>query len=105
MKIQNSKLKIYINSFYFPDPSWENLPVGFPNCDTSTLSKEENHLFEAIKIAWLISHPKPYLITKFTQLTMSLMFSSIFITVLTMFLYYANITFHLGLTFLTEFFA
>lgn len=49
--------KSYIKNFNFPNPNWDNLPVGFPNCDTSGLTKEEICLLDAIKLAWLTGTP------------------------------------------------
>ena len=50
------KLTEAIHSFNFTNPQWEQLPVGFPNCDTSELpTREEKYLFNAIKTAWVIS--------------------------------------------------
>ncbi len=105
MKIKNLKLKNYINEFNFPNPDWDNLPRGFFKSDTSTLTTEEKHLFDSIQTAWVVAHPYPYFISKFTYATLTISLSSFVLTGLTMFIYYVNIRFHLGLTFLTEFFA
>ena len=43
-------LKTFINNYDFTNPTWENLPVGFPNVSEKGLSKEETHLLEAIKM-------------------------------------------------------
>ena len=31
---QIKNLKQFINNFNYPDPVWDGLPTGFPNCDT-----------------------------------------------------------------------
>ena len=46
-------LKQFINNFNFPNPSWTNLPEGFPLCQTKTLNNEEKGLYEGIVLAWL----------------------------------------------------
>jgi hypothetical protein len=52
-------LSSFIKKWNFPDPDWSTLPADFPNCDTSTLEKEEKHLFGAIKFAWTVSVGRP----------------------------------------------
>ena len=44
--------KSYINNFNFPDPDWEKLPDGFFSLSKKGLTKEEGHLFDAIKLAY-----------------------------------------------------
>lgn len=44
-----------VRSWNFDDPDWNKLPSGFPDCDTSGLtSKQDKHLYEAIKTAWIV---------------------------------------------------
>ena len=48
-------LKQYINQFDFTNPCWKNLPMGFPDCDTSGLTqKQDRHLYNAIKTEWIV---------------------------------------------------
>ena len=48
-------LKQYINQFDFTHPRWDNLPMGFPHCDTSGLTqKQDRHLYNAIKTEWIV---------------------------------------------------
>ncbi len=47
------KVKIFIKNFYFPNPSWEDLPVGFPNLPKVGLTHEEGLLLDAIKLAYV----------------------------------------------------
>lgn len=55
MKTENLKLKNFINGWNFADPKWEKLPESFPDCDISELTtKQDRHLFEAIKTAWIV---------------------------------------------------
>ena len=61
MKILNTKYQIpntqeiknFIKVFNFPDPDWENLPIGFPDVSKKGLNKEESYLLEGIILAWL----------------------------------------------------
>ncbi|MBN1168249.1 hypothetical protein JXA63_00005 [Candidatus Woesebacteria bacterium] len=54
--VQVKELKAFINSFNYPDPSWENLPNGFPNCDTRGLTPQEEGLFSGIQLIWYANH-------------------------------------------------
>ena len=48
-------LRDFVKNFDFANPSWEDLPVGFPDCDLSGLTeKQDRHLYGAIKTAWVI---------------------------------------------------
>lgn len=47
------KLKTFIQEFNFPNPDWTVLPKGFPNLSKKGLTKEEGHLLDGIKLAWL----------------------------------------------------
>lgn len=53
--MMNYELREYINTFDFPEPDWSNLPVGFPSLDKTGLTKEEGHLLDGIRLAWLTS--------------------------------------------------
>lgn len=44
--------KRFIAEFNFPDPDWDNLPVGFPRMPEKDLTREECHLLDAIKLAY-----------------------------------------------------
>lgn len=113
----NNNLRQFIRSFNFPNPSWDNLPVGFPNISEEGLSKEEAHLLDAIKLAWLVADEKrSYTIYKYILInrmaglriantTFTLLFASGFFLFLISMTYYINIKYDLGLGFLTEFFA
>src|SRR3989344_6340637 len=48
-------LRAFIREFNFAEPSWENTPEEFPNCDTSGLSVSDRYLFDAIKIAYFVN--------------------------------------------------
>lgn len=64
------KLKRFIKEFNFPDPEWNNLPEGFPNCDKQSLTKEESHLLEAIEMAWMLTEKgRTTLYKKFLRLS------------------------------------
>ncbi len=57
-KIQNTKeLKQFVSEFNFPDPSWENLPSGFPEVSKKGLNREQSHLLDAIILAWTATNP------------------------------------------------
>lgn len=51
----NYELRKYINTFNFPEPDWSNLPAGFPSLDKTGLTKEESHLLDGIRLAWITS--------------------------------------------------
>jgi len=109
--------KHFIKNFNFPNPSWDNLPSGFPNISEEGLSKEETHLLEAIKMAWLVADEKrSYTIYKYILInrmaglriantTLTLLFASGFFLFLVSMTYYINIKYNLGFQFLTEYFA
>ncbi len=54
-RVEPLKVKRFIAGFDFPEPDWGNLPDGFPNLDKKGLSKEEGHLLDGIKLAWVTS--------------------------------------------------
>ena len=54
-KMSTSDLNKFVNEFDFPEPDWTTLPEGFPNLSKNGLSKEEGHLLDGIKLAWVTS--------------------------------------------------
>lgn len=119
-QILNTKeLKEFVNDFNFPDPSWDNLPVGFPYCDTNGLSLQEKHLFNAIKTMWIFDNKeksfdrflviyKPVIVSTGTRfVSTAILTATSFVVVMTIIslTYYLNIRYNLGLTFLTDLFA
>lgn len=54
-KTRSLKVRRFIAGFNFVEPNWDNLPGGFPNLDKTGLTKEEGHLLNGIKLAWLTS--------------------------------------------------
>lgn len=46
-------LRVFIRSWDFTNPSWGNLPAGFPDFDKKGLTREEGHLLDGIKLAWM----------------------------------------------------
>lgn len=46
------QIKKFVNEFNFPDPDWDNLPIGFPRVPEENLTREECHLLDAIKLAY-----------------------------------------------------
>ena len=61
--------KSYIKNFDFANPEWDKLPRGFPNLEKIELTREEGHLLDAIKLAWLTttSTGRRYLCRKVTR--------------------------------------
>ena len=45
--------KSYTKNFNFENPNWEDFPGGFLDITKTDLTKEESHLLDAIKLAWL----------------------------------------------------
>ena len=45
--------KRFVRNFNFPNPDWSSLPTGFPDLSKTGLTKEEGHLLDGIKLAWL----------------------------------------------------
>jgi hypothetical protein len=113
----SNNLKHFIKSYDFTNPSWDNLPSGFPNVGEDGLTKEEIHLLDAIKMAWLVADEKrSYTIYKYILInrmaglriantTLTLLFASGFFLFLISMTYYLNIKYDLGFQFLTEYFA
>lgn len=52
---KSQTLKRFVNEFNFPNPDWSTLPKGFPNLEKDGLTKQEGHLMDGIKLAWIIS--------------------------------------------------
>lgn len=67
--IQYTKnLKRFINTFNYPDPSWDKLPNDFPNCDTSGLTAHEEGLFSGISLIWYANYGgRPDLYKRFAK--------------------------------------
>src|SRR4030042_4635331 len=121
LKNENYKLKRFIKGFYFPNPSWDNLPIGFPNCETHGLSKEEKYLFDAIKFAWITSQAttqeavealinlnkftNTLINSRLTRYTFSIISVVVLIFGLISLAYYIDVKLNLGLKFLSEIFA
>ena len=79
IKIQNYKLKNFINSFFL-EPDWQNLPIAFPKCDLTGLTIQEKCLFDAIVMAWSVQTKKGNLtiykdIVKKTSISIAIIFS------------------------------
>ena len=53
---EGGKISQFIAKFNFPEPRWDNLPVGFPNLSKEGLTIQEGHLLDAIKLAWINSN-------------------------------------------------
>ena len=49
------KVKHFIARFDFPNPDWSTTPSGFPYMDKTGLTKQEGHLLDGIKLAWVVS--------------------------------------------------
>lgn len=43
--------KIFIKKFDFTNPDWSDLPETFPNLPKTGLTRQEEHLLDAIKLA------------------------------------------------------
>ncbi len=112
-----NNIKQFIKGYNFTNPSWDNLPNGFPNVSKVGLTKEEVHLLDAIKIAWLVADEEQtntiykYLLLnrmaglRIINTTFTILFLSGFSLFLVSMTYYLNIKYDLGFQFLTEFFA
>ena len=67
----NKDTKKFIKEFDFPNPNWNQLPPGFPSLSKAELTKQEKHLLDGIKLAWLITDEgKGYLYKSFAQKTL-----------------------------------
>lgn len=58
MTYKTYKVKTFVKNFYFPNPSWKDLPSDFPNLSKEGLTREERHLLDAIILAWQATQPK-----------------------------------------------
>ncbi len=52
--------KQFIKTFNFPTPDWSELPSDFPNLSKKGLTKEEGHLLDGIKLAWMSSEGRNF---------------------------------------------
>lgn len=112
-----TEIKRFIRNHNFTNPDWTDLPGGFPNINEEGLSKEEAHLLDAIKLAWLVADEKrsctiyKYILInrmaglRIANTTLTLFFASGLFLFLISMTYYINIKYNLGIGFLTEFFA
>ena len=108
--------KLFISNFDFRDPDFGGVPDGFPLVSKAGLTREEEHLLEAITTAWIMQQPSipnslyayvrssNFINASFKASVNVFILSIIFLGFITT-AYYLNIEYHLGLTFLTEFFA
>ncbi len=100
-----SYLKQYITTFDFEEPDFEAVPEGFPIVNRKGLTKEEEHLLEAIEMAWLASRPNSFYLKKGFNTALGGFTLFAVLMGIVMASYYINVEYKLGLTFLTEFFA
>jgi hypothetical protein len=74
---KTTKLKKFINTFNYPEPSWDKLPTGFPNCDTKGLTPYEQGLFSGITLIWYANHGgRPALYKRFAK-SLALIFAMV----------------------------
>ena len=52
MSHKTYSVKRFIADFYFPNPDWEKLPLGFPDIPKTGLTREEGYLLDGIKLAY-----------------------------------------------------
>jgi hypothetical protein len=98
-------LKKYVREFDFENPEWGNKPEMFKVVSRNELNKEEMHLLEAIKMAWLVSHPKSFYVKRVFNTALGGVTLSAVLIGIVMASYYINVEYKLGWVFLTEFFA
>ena len=55
-------IKKFIKEFSFPEPDWTSLPEGFPKLNKTGLTRQEGHLLDGIKLAWVVSDGRDYFI-------------------------------------------
>jgi hypothetical protein len=102
---RSRSIKKFIKNYNIAKPDWSKVPMGFPHCQINELSKQEQIVWEAATMAWVNEHPTDYfgqILANGTIISIGLLFAS---TIIVSFLYYADVNYHLGLTFLTNFFA
>jgi len=109
-------IKKFISNFNFVKPNFENVPEGFPRLSKKGLSVQEGYLFDAIITEWIFSRESfsssmaAYIKTSefvedVSRVSLGVSATCIVLFSLISTLYYLNIEYRLGLTFLTEFFA
>lgn len=59
---ESQSLKSFVNNWDFANPNWSFLPPNFPNIPKNGLSREEGHLLDGIKLAWMASEGRDYLV-------------------------------------------
>jgi len=101
----NFKIKKFIKSYDIASPNWSKIPTGFPYCQTEGLDKQEKIVWEAATMAWINEHPVDFFGQKLANGTVMSLVMILISTVLLSFLYYADVNYHLGMKFLTDFFA
>jgi hypothetical protein len=52
-RVLENKAKSFVKSFDFNRPRWDKMPEGFIKQRPEGLTLEENHLYDAITLAWL----------------------------------------------------
>ncbi len=52
------KTKAFIRSFNFSNPDWRKLSSSFPYLEENGLTREEKHLLDGIKLAWMATTNK-----------------------------------------------
>jgi hypothetical protein len=99
------KLHQFTKNYNITNPDWSEIPTGFPYCDTADLSRQEKIIFETATIAWINEHKLDFFGQIFTNSALWSITILFIGTVLISAIYYADIKYKLGLTFLTNFFA
>lgn len=99
------QIKTFLSNYNIVNPCWDNLPKGFLNSDKTNLNREEKITFDIIKLAWINEHPSAFADIVFGTIAAYSTLLILLSTVLVSALYYLDINYQLGLTFLTDFFA
>jgi hypothetical protein len=99
------KVKNFIKNYNIASPDWNKIPTGYPYCDTSELNHQEKIIWDAAKIAWINEHLIDYIGQIIANGTIASIVLILISTVLISLLYYADVNYHLGLSFLTNLFA
>lgn len=119
--MNQKNLTNFIQTFNFADHNWKNVPVGFPNCDVNKLSEIQRTQFEGIKIAWLMDSNDSYEVlgkslilnkqlfiflgNTSAKTLLGLTSLSIITFILLSVIYYLNVRFNLGLSFMYNVFS
>jgi hypothetical protein len=70
MSHKQNNIAVFIREFNFSAPSWNNLPNGFPRCDTSKLPLEEKYLFDGIKLVYAHEHTGQIIVRSVAKATL-----------------------------------